>query len=198
MPEGAPAQLVARAAAGPESPPRLADVCRRVLLTRIAQAWGRAEALDEDGAIAEFRSPVRALGAALRIQNDLADLNRDLPPERRRLFRIGVAIGGAAAHCARAEPGGICADDGVLAAAAGRLDMESTDLGPLRRRFARAGARRGEHVEGPRVPLQAVDHPGSPPLEPDRGQRAGRRARRRHGDRRAAALTALTAAPRAV
>ena len=132
MSEGAPAQLVARAAAGPESPPRLADVCRRVLLTRIAQAWGRAEALDEDGAIAEFRSPVRALGAALRIQNDLADLNRDLPPERRRLFRIGVALGGAAAHCARAEPGGICADDGVLAAAAGRLDMESTDLGPLR------------------------------------------------------------------
>ena len=125
--------LVAAVAAESARAPRLAEVCRKILLTRIAWGRGRASALDDDGAVAEFPSPVRALGAALRIQYDLASLNRDIPAEKRCLYRIGVGIGEAAELCARARPGGICADDGVIAAAARRLDVECEELGPLHR-----------------------------------------------------------------
>ena len=126
------ARLVAEPVAGAASPPRLADACRNALLTRIAQGRGRIGRFDDSRAIADFDSPLRALNAALRLQYDLADANRDLPAPRRFLYRVGVGFEDAAALCARAEPGRACVDDGVLAAAAGRLDFDSVDLGPLR------------------------------------------------------------------
>lgn len=149
------ARLVAETVSAPESapggggtPPRLVDACRKVLLTRIAQGRGRASVFDHDRAVAAFRSPVRALNAALRIQYDLASLNESLAPDKRRLYRIGVGLYGAEALCVRAAAGGICADDAVRAAAAGRLDFESTDLGPPApgaegRMYAIAGRPRG-------------------------------------------------------
>lgn len=131
-----PRARLAAEAADPDAPERLADTCRKVLLTRVAQAGGRASVFEDDRAAVDFASPVRALGAALRVQYDLAAAMRDLPagaPRYRYRYRIGVgaSAAGAAALCARAEPGGVCVDDAVLAAAAGRLDFESEALGAV-------------------------------------------------------------------
>lgn len=134
MAAGRRAALVIRAA-GEAASGRLAETYLRIFLARIAQGRGRASALEAERSAAAFASPVHALGAALRIRYDLAGLDDKLAPELRRRFRIGVGAGGEAdaeALCARAEPGGICADDATVAAAAGRLDFESRDLGPLR------------------------------------------------------------------
>ncbi len=132
MADSSPAQLVAKVAAGDASSPRLAETCQRVLLTRIVQAKGRIGTLDHDHAVATFASPLRGLRAALRVQQDLAGLNDALPPGKRRRYRIGVGIDSATVLCARAEPGGICVDEDVLAAVVGKLDIESEDAGPIR------------------------------------------------------------------
>lgn len=129
-----PRARLAAEAADPGAPERLADTCRKVLLTRVAQAGGRASVFEDDRAAVDFASPVRALGAALRVQYDLAAAMRDLPADAPRYrYRIGVgaSAAGAAALCARAEPGGVCVDDAVLAAADGKLDFESEALGAV-------------------------------------------------------------------
>lgn len=120
-------------AADSGAPERLADTCRKVLLARVAQAGGRAAAFEDDRAAVDFASPARALGAALRVQYDLEAAMRDLPagaPRYRYRIGVGASAAGAAALCARAEPGGICVDDSVLAETSGRLDFESEALGP--------------------------------------------------------------------
>ena len=77
---------------------------------------------------------MRALGAALRAQDDLDAAMRNLPagaPHFHYRIGVGAAAADAAALCARAGPGGICVDDAVLAAAAGKLDFESEALGAV-------------------------------------------------------------------
>ena len=132
-PREARARLAAEAVDSGASP-RVADTCRKVLLTRVAQAGGRATVFDDDRAAVDFASPVRALGAALRAQDDLDAAMRNLPagaPHFRYRIGVGAAAADAAALCARAGPGGICVDDAVLAAAAGKLDFESEALGAV-------------------------------------------------------------------
>ena len=126
------ARLAAEAAPGAAAAPQLAEWGRRVLLANGARFRGRFSIFDDSRALAEFPSPERALGAALRIQADIAERNADAAEDRRVLYRIGVGAGeaAAAALAARAEPGGICIDDATLAAAAGRLDFASAELGP--------------------------------------------------------------------
>ena len=126
------ARLAAEAAPGAAAAPQLAEWGRRVLLANGARFRGRFSVFDDSRALAEFPSPERALGAALRIQADIAERNADAAEDRRVLYRIGVGAGEAAASAlaARAEPGGICIDDATLAAAAGRLDFASAELGP--------------------------------------------------------------------
>lgn len=129
-----PRARLAAEAADSGAPARLADTCRKVLLTRVAQAGGRASVFEDDRAAVDFASPVRALGAALRVQYDLAAAMRDLPagaPRYRYRIGVGASAVGAAALCARAEPGGVCVDDAVLAAADGKLDFESEALGAV-------------------------------------------------------------------
>lgn len=126
------ARLAAEAAPGAAAAPQLAEWGRRVLLANGARFRGRFPVFDDSRALAEFPSPERALGAALRIQADIAERNADAAEDRRFLYRIGVGAGeeAAAALAARAEPGGICIDDATLAATAGRLDFASAELGP--------------------------------------------------------------------
>ena len=185
------------------SPPRLlADLCRRVLMTRIAHP-DRAGMGAGRGA-RRGRGDCRVPLAGPRARRGAAHPERPRRSQSRSAARAAAALSHRRRHRRRGR---------ALRPRRARRHLRRRrrarrrrgaprhgehGSGAPSRRFARAGARRGEHVEGPRVPLQAVDHPGSPPLEPDRRQCAGRRARRRHGDGRAAALTALTAAPRAV
>ena len=76
-----------------------------------------------DSLVAEFASPVEALRCAVKIQEQLAAANEELPDERRMHFRVGLNLGdavvvegnlfGEAVNVAArlealAEPGGIC------------------------------------------------------------------------------------------
>jgi adenylate cyclase len=89
---------------------------------------GRIANTAGDSVLAEFASVVDTVRCAVRIQETVADLNADLPEERRMAFRIGVNVGDviakdgdifgdgvniAARLQALAEAGGICVSRGV-------------------------------------------------------------------------------------
>ncbi len=105
---------------------------------------GRVFGSAGDSVIAEFASPVEAVGCAADIQRELEQRNADLPEDRRMQFRIGVNLGDvvvkgdnllgdgvnvAARLQALAEPGGICLSGTVFDQVDGKLDLTFDDLG---------------------------------------------------------------------
>lgn len=107
-----------------------------------------------DGLLLEFPSVVEAVACTIDIQRRMAERNRDVPPGRRIVFRIGVNIGdiivddgdmfGDGVNLAArleqiAEPGGICLSDDAWRQVRGKIDLPATD----------GGVRRLRHVANP-------------------------------------------------
>ena len=107
-----------------------------------------------DGLLLEFPSIVEAVACTIDIQRRMAERNRDVPPGRRILFRIGVNIGdilvedgdmfGDGVNLAArleqiARPGGICLSDDAWRQVCGKIDVAAAD----------GGIRRLRHVAKP-------------------------------------------------
>jgi adenylate cyclase len=107
---------------------------------------GRLIKLTGDGAMIEFASAVEALGAAIEIQQAMAEANRDQPAETALVFRIGLDLGdlmvddnelyGDGVNIAvrlegAAPPGGILISGSLHDAVAGRLKAGFEDVGSL-------------------------------------------------------------------
>jgi class 3 adenylate cyclase len=96
----------------------------------VAHYGGRIVKTTGDGMLVEFPSIVAAVDCAVAVQNLIRERNRDVPEERRMLFRIGINLGdvlidgddilGDGVNIAArlegiAEPGGICVSDDLSA-----------------------------------------------------------------------------------
>ena len=105
---------------------------------------GRVVKNTGDGLLAEFRSAVEAVRAAIQFQERIHDLTIDDPEDKRLVFRVGINIGDVIveAHdifgdgvniAARlegiAEPGGICISSSAYDQVYGKVDFEFIDLG---------------------------------------------------------------------
>ena len=110
----------------------------------IADHRGRIVKLMGDGAIVEFGSVVDAVACAVAVQEGTTTHQREVPPESRIVFRIGINVGDvvvedgdllgdgvniAARLEALAEPGGICIADAVQKQLAGKTDFAFEDTG---------------------------------------------------------------------
>ena len=113
----------------------------------IAVHHGRVFKRTGDGVLIEFRSVVDAVRCAIEVQNDMAERNAGLPPERRIEFRVGIHLGDVVEEsdgdlmgdgvniAARlegvAKPGAICLSEQAYWQVKGRLDLKVSDLGPV-------------------------------------------------------------------
>ena len=110
----------------------------------VADYKGRVVKLMGDGAIVEFGSVVDAVACAVAMQEAVARHQREVPPENRIVFRMGINIGDvvveggdllgdgvniAARLEALAEPGGICIADAVQKQLAGKTDFAFENIG---------------------------------------------------------------------
>src|SRR5216684_458391 len=110
----------------------------------IAQHSGRVVKNTGDGLLAEFRSAVEAVRAAMQFQESVHDLTIGDAEDKRLAFRVGINIGDVIveAHdifgdgvnvAARlegiAEPGGICISSSAYEQVRGKVSVEFTDLG---------------------------------------------------------------------
>ncbi|MBB3966519.1 adenylate/guanylate cyclase domain-containing protein [Rhizobium metallidurans] len=97
-----------------------------------------------DGTLAEFSSVIDALRCAMEIQEAILALNREVKPDRRMIWRIGIHVGDvltedgdifgesvniAARLQALAPAGGICLSQQVRDQIGAALDFEATDFG---------------------------------------------------------------------
>lgn len=105
---------------------------------------GRIVKFMGDGVLVEFSSAVKAVEAAVDLQQRFVVANDDVPDERRILLRIGINLGDvigegsdiygdgvniAARLEALAEPGGVCLSGNVAEQITGKLVVALEDLG---------------------------------------------------------------------
>ncbi|WP_027525863.1 adenylate/guanylate cyclase domain-containing protein [Bradyrhizobium sp. Ec3.3] len=110
----------------------------------VASFSGRIVKTTGDGVLLEFPSIVAAVDCAVAVQKLMRERNRDVPEERRMLFRMGInlsdvlidgddILGDGVNIAARlegiAEPGGICVSDDVYRQVSGKLDVSFEDMG---------------------------------------------------------------------
>src|SRR3954470_21836213 len=111
----------------------------------IEEHGGRLIDTAGDSILAEFVSPVEAVGAAVEIQKGLVDLNSALAEQRRMHFRIGINLGDVIEHedgtiygdgvnvAARlqtlAEPGAICISGTAFDQVEGKLPFPFKFIG---------------------------------------------------------------------
>ena len=110
----------------------------------VAKYGGRIVKTTGDGVLLEFPSVVAAVECAVAVQGIMAQRNKDVPEDRRMLFRFGVNLGdvliqgddilGDGVNVAArlegiAEPGGICVSDDVYRQVHGKLDVSFEDMG---------------------------------------------------------------------
>ncbi len=120
------------------------DLRREVIDPLLAERHGRIVKLMGDGAIVEFGSVVDAVACALAIQNNVAERQAGVPPERRIVFRIGINLGDVVVEgedllgdgvnvAARleqlCEPGGVLVSGTAYDHLQGKLDCGFEDLG---------------------------------------------------------------------
>ena len=156
---------------------------RRFIDERIVDHRGRVFGGAGDSVIAEFASPVEAVRCGVKIQQELATRNAELPEDRRMQFRIGVNLGDVMAEgenlfgdgvniAARleqlADPGGIYVSDDIYRQVEGKVDVAFDDLGeqrvknitkPLRVFRARLGEDMAAGALGSSEPLPLPDKP---------------------------------------
>jgi len=123
---------------------RLKEHLRALVDPCIAEHRGRVVKTTGDGMLAEFGSVVDAVRCALHVQRGMAERNKDLPPERRIEFRIGINLGDiildagdifgdgvnvAARLEGLAEPGGICVSGRVQEDIEGKLEVAFENAG---------------------------------------------------------------------
>jgi TolB-like protein len=126
---------------------RLKEHLRVLVDPSIAEHRGRVVKNTGDGVLVEFGSVVDALRCALNVQRGMAERNKNLPPDERIEFRIGINVGDiildsgdifgdgvnvAARLEALAEPGGICLSDDAQRQLRGKLDIAFEDAGEHR------------------------------------------------------------------
>jgi adenylate cyclase len=117
---------------------------RNSMATLIQQYRGRVVDMTGDNLMAEFVSAVDAVNCAVKIQQELAERNTELPYERKMEFRIGVNVGDvveekdriygegvniAARVESMAEAGGICVSGRAYDQVANKLELEYEHLG---------------------------------------------------------------------
>jgi class 3 adenylate cyclase len=110
----------------------------------VARHHGRLVKTTGDGLLLEFASVVDAIGCAIAIQRGMLSRNRDVAPEKRIVFRIGINIGDiiiddgdifgdgvnvAARLEALCEPGGICISRSANEQVRDKLSLSFADLG---------------------------------------------------------------------
>ncbi len=121
------------------------DASRSVFHTQTAANHGRVVDTAGDSVLAVFETAAGALNAALQIQAELAEVHKDIPIERRMLFRVGVHMGDvmektdgsvygdgvniSARLQALAEPGQIIVSDAIHGAVRGKVAATFTDQG---------------------------------------------------------------------
>ena len=156
---------------------------RRFIDERIVDHRGRVFGGAGDSVIAEFASPVEAVRCGVKIQQELATRNAELPEDRRMQFRIGVNLGDVMAEgenlfgdgvniAARleqlADPGGIYVSDDIYRQVEGKVDVAFDDLGeqrvknitkPVRVFRARLGEDTAAGALGSSEPLPLPDKP---------------------------------------
>ena len=123
----------------------LKSVRRTLIDPAISAHRGRIVKTTGDGMLAEFASAVEAARCAIEVQRGMAGQNREVPPDLRIEFRIGIHVGDiiiddgdifgdgvniAARLEAIAEPGGICISDDAHRQIRGKLDVVTEALGP--------------------------------------------------------------------
>jgi adenylate cyclase len=123
---------------------RLKTIRLELIDPAIARSKGRIIKTTGDGMLVEFQSVTEALNCAVDFQQRMARRNRDMPPARTLLYRIGINIGDvivedrdifgdgvnvAARLEALAEPGGICISAAVRDQVGDRLSIGYEDLG---------------------------------------------------------------------
>ncbi|MGI9523557.1 MAG: adenylate/guanylate cyclase domain-containing protein [Hyphomicrobiaceae bacterium] len=117
---------------------------RELLDPQIVQYSGRIVKTTGDGLLLEFSSIINAVRFCLVVQCAMLVRNKDIPPERRMQFRIGVNLGDvivdgddvfgdgvniAARLEALADAGGICISQVVLDQVKQRLALDVEELG---------------------------------------------------------------------
>jgi len=110
----------------------------------VARFGGRIVKTTGDGVLLEFPSIVAAVECAVGLQKVMAERNKDVPEDRRMLFRLGINLGDvliqgddilgdgvnvAARLEGMAEPGGICVSDDVYRHVTGKLTVSFEDMG---------------------------------------------------------------------
>jgi adenylate cyclase len=123
---------------------RLTMLLTEAVEPSIAQHGGRIVKNTGDGLLAEFRSAVEAVPAAMQFQERVHDLTIGDTEDKRLAFRVGINIGDVIveAHdifgdgvniAARlegiAEPGGICISASAYDQVLGKVAIEFVDLG---------------------------------------------------------------------
>jgi class 3 adenylate cyclase/TolB-like protein/Tfp pilus assembly protein PilF len=126
---------------------RLREIRAQVTDPAIERHGGRIVRTAGDGMLVEFASAVEALSAAVEIQREMAARNRDLAPESRIDFRIGINLGDiiidgndiagegvnlAARLEALADPGGIALSRAVREQVRQVVGVRLTDAGTHR------------------------------------------------------------------
>jgi adenylate cyclase len=120
---------------------------RELIEPAVAAHGGRIVSTKGDGILAEFASVVAAVECAVALQKGMSVRNRDVAPERRLEFRIGInldeviddagdifgdGVNVAARLEACADPGAICVSGAAFDQVRNRVEHPFEDLGPQR------------------------------------------------------------------
>ena len=72
---------------------RLGEYYRKTLEQKTSQYNGKVLKLYGDGSLIIFESIIEAIRCAVEIQKGMVERNRDVPENRRILFRVGINVG---------------------------------------------------------------------------------------------------------
>ena len=123
---------------------RMKKLRNDVIDPKVTEYSGRIFKTTGDGFLAEFPSAVDAVRQAVDVQRAMAQLNANVPEDKRIAFRIGISLGDvmvdgddlfgngvnvAARLEGLAEPGGICVSGNVYEHIDRSLDVKFEDLG---------------------------------------------------------------------
>jgi TolB-like protein/class 3 adenylate cyclase/tetratricopeptide (TPR) repeat protein len=140
----------------------------------VARYGGRIVKTTGDGLLLEFPSIVAAVDCAVAVQNLMRERNRDVPEERRMLFRIGINLGdvlidgddilGDGVNVAArlegiAEPGGICISEAAYQQVRGKVAVEFIDQGEQSLKNIARSVRAYAVVMGGDAPAAAIGSP---------------------------------------